>query len=65
VHLVHANLLTQLVKLAKQAGQQIDDLLRLRVLRKLREAHHVSVQKCDVVQAVDHSLVVLDSGEHV
>ena len=40
---VDSNLLTELIKLAEKSRKQVDNLLRLRVLREFSEAYHVRV----------------------
>ena len=63
MHLVDTDLFTQLIKLAKESGEQIDHLLWLRILGELSEAYHVGVKERDIVKRVDDSLVILDAGE--
>ena len=68
VHLVDTDLFTQLIKLAKESGKQIDHLLWLVfrlfwILGELSEAYHVGVKERDIVKRVDDSLVILDAGE--
>ena len=65
VHLVDTDLFTQLIKLAKESGEQIDHLLWLRILGELGEADHIRVEKRHVIKLVDNSLIILDACKHV
>lgn len=65
VHFVDSDLFTELVELAEQPRQETHDFLRFSVLREFGEANHVSIEESDVIERVNDTLVILDTGKHV
>lgn len=63
--LVDAMLLTQLIKLAKQAIEETDHILWLGLRTEVSEADYLSVQHGHHVELVEHFLVVLDALQHM
>lgn len=59
-------LFSKLIKLAEQSGKELDNLLRIfNTVAVSRKSNHVSVEKRNVVQDVNDSLIILNSSENV
>lgn len=59
-------LFSKLIKLTEQSGKELDNLLGIfNTVAVSRKPNHVCVEKRNVVQDVNDSLIILNSSENV